>query len=336
MKLPLIAVSVVSLGVALGSSAVAAPPTSTKCSVVKNAAAADAVYCHAVAQNKVLLGGTADPGKCDAKLERAFTKMDGTGACPLVGDYADVRQRVVDAEAAVRAALAAGSATTPSEKSCVTRKNAEAGRYARCHASAMKAALAGKQLPEEIYKPIVFIKCEQRLETAFLKAETRETCLTTGDVADVRGLVVGAATNFRLADASPARAGGADLRGADFRAADLTSVFFPFADLRGADLAGATLLNGIVSGADFTGADLTGVALVGTRMVTTNLTNANVAGADLTLALLADADVTGADLSGVTWSQTGCPDETTSDTNGSSPESCCANLQGAVPAACSP
>ena len=43
---------------------------------------------------------------------------------------------------------------------------------------------------------------------------------------------------------------------------------------------------------------------------------------------MADADVTGADLSGVTWSQTTCPDETISDTNGSSPESCCANLQG--------
>jgi uncharacterized protein YjbI with pentapeptide repeats len=95
---------------------------------------------------------------------------------------------------------------------------------------------------------------------------------------------------------------------------------------------------------------LSGASLAEARLGGANLRVADLSGTNLFVTFLAGADLTGADLSGaalgnrldgsiltgVTWSATRCPDGTHSDTNASSPESCCANMGTAAPAACSP
>jgi uncharacterized protein YjbI with pentapeptide repeats len=72
----------------------------------------------------------------------------------------------------------------------------------------------------------------------------------------------------------------------------------------------ATLIGAILAGADLSGLDLSDV----------DFTDANLSGADLD----------SSDLTGVVWSATRCPDDTSSNTNGSSPESCGGHLDGAV------
>jgi uncharacterized protein YjbI with pentapeptide repeats len=94
--------------------------------------------------------------------------------------------------------------------------------------------------------------------------------------------------------------------------------------------AGAHMSEEQLAGANLRDADLSGANLGGVNFANADLSGANLAGADLR------AKLDGADLSNVTWSATLCPDATRSDTNGSSPESCCGNLGVAVPAACSP
>lgn len=100
-------------------------------------------------------------------------------------------------------------------------------------------------------------------------------------------------------------------------------------NFEGADLREAVLLGGL-NGADLRGTNLSGRNLFGLSMENADLTGANLSNARLTLRL------EGADLSDVTWSATQCPDDTFSDTNGTSPESCCGHLGAAVPVACSP
>lgn len=101
-------------------------------------------------------------------------------------------------------------------------------------------------------------------------------------------------------------------------------------NLEGADLRGAPDFFGVAGGnlrnADLSGLDLRG----GDDFRNADLTGANLTGARLGLHL------SGANLSGVTWGATQCPDATFSDTNGTSPESCCGHLGASVPAACSP
>lgn len=101
-------------------------------------------------------------------------------------------------------------------------------------------------------------------------------------------------------------------------------------NLEGVNAAGAEMNSEQLAGANLRNADLSGTDLGGTNLANADLSGANLAGADLR------ADLDGADLSNVTWNATLCPDGTRSDTNGSSPESCCGNLQVGVPAACSP
>lgn len=100
-------------------------------------------------------------------------------------------------------------------------------------------------------------------------------------------------------------------------------------NFQGADLRTAVLLGGL-KGADLRATNLSGKNLAGLSMENADLTGANLSNARLTVHL------DGADLSNVTWNATQCPDDTFSDTNGTSPESCCGHLGAAVPAACSP
>lgn len=105
----------------------------------------------------------------------------------------------------------------------------------------------------------------------------------------------------------------------------------PTANLTNANLTGANL-----SGFDLSGALLNGLDLTGTNISGANLSSAGLNGTNLTSADLDGANVTGANLSVVTWGGTICPDGTHSNSNGSSPESCCAHLNGMVPSTCSP
>ena len=101
----------------------------------------------------------------------------------------------------------------------------------------------------------------------------------------------------------------------------------PGASLPRAKLGGAHLPSADLSGSDLAGADLRGADLSNANLSNAALTSADLASADLTDANLASANLTGATLSlatltGVIWSNTTCPDGTTSATNGTTPPSC--------------
>ncbi|MBY0279793.1 pentapeptide repeat-containing protein [Candidatus Binatia bacterium] len=100
-------------------------------------------------------------------------------------------------------------------------------------------------------------------------------------------------------------------------------------NLEGADLRRALLF------APLTGANLRDTDLSGHYLAGVSLENADLTGADLSNAVLG-LRIDGANLGNVTWSATRCPDDTFSNTNGSSPESCCGHLGSASPLACSP
>lgn len=109
----------------------------------------------------------------------------------------------------------------------------------------------------------------------------------------------------------------------------------PFRCLRGA-LIGP---RANVSGADLTGVDLTnhnmeGINMRGVYIPNATLWNVNLTGADLTNANLFNSNLGLANLTGVTWNNTTCPDTTNSNTNGTSPRSCCGHLGVFVPVAC--
>ena len=106
--------------------------------------------------------------------------------------------------------------------------------------------------------------------------------------------------------------GLANLAGMTLANANLTN-----ADLHRANLSNATMYFANLSGADLTQADLTGAVVAGA-----NLTNANLGKADLSGANLNGANLTGATVTGVIWSNTTCPDESLSSSNGTNPESC--------------
>jgi hypothetical protein len=94
---------------------------------------------------------------------------------------------------------------------------------------------------------------------------------------------------------------GATLGGCYLAGADLEAAVAANASLRGADLAGANL-----SGADLTQANLAGAVLTNADLVGSNLSGANLAGASMV----------GADVNGVHWSNTTCPDGTSSNDDG--------------------
>jgi uncharacterized protein YjbI with pentapeptide repeats len=86
----------------------------------------------------------------------------------------------------------------------------------------------------------------------------------------------------------------------------------PSANLYGASLAGANL-----SSLNLTGADIAFATLNGADLTDTNLTNGNVYGSNFTGADLLGANFTGAEfLTETIWSNTTCPDDTNSDSDG--------------------
>jgi uncharacterized protein YjbI with pentapeptide repeats len=189
------------------------------------------------------------------------------------------------------------------------------------------------------------------------------------DSADLTGsdLTGSDLTGARLSYANLTNANltGADLTGADFWAATLTNAVLLSANLSGAylvsaNLSGAYLVSANLSGAylesanlrgayldsaNLDGADLYQANLTGATLGSANLTGATLSSANFEYANLTNANFTNANLShaifsyanlgSVVWSATLCPNGTSSDSNGSNPQSCCADLNP-VPLACSP
>jgi hypothetical protein len=89
-------------------------------------------------------------------------------------------------------------------------------------------------------------------------------------------------------------------------------------NLRGLNLTGAQLAGADLSGANLNGADLSGADLSGANLSGANLNKANLTGANLS-----GANVTGANFNKVIWSNTTCPDGTSSDADGGT---CTSNL----------
>ena len=87
-------------------------------------------------------------------------------------------------------------------------------------------------------------------------------------------------------------------------------------NLASATLDGLYMGNWDLAQAQLDGASLIGANLTGTDLEYANLTGANLTNANLTNAYLDAATMTNAVLTGVIWSNTTCPDETNSDSNG--------------------
>jgi hypothetical protein len=107
---------------------------------------------------------------------------------------------------------------------------------------------------------------------------------------------------------------GADLTGATLINANLSSATLINANLTDANLKVAVLFNADLRGANLTGADLFEASLENANLFDANLTNAQLGSAVGGTSVLS--------IAGVTWSHTGCPDGTDSNTNGTSPASC--------------
>ena len=124
----------------------------------------------------------------------------------------------------------------------------------------------------------------------------------------------------------------ANLNGAYWPSADLNGANLSGAFLNGADLRATNLVNADLSSANMIGVNLSGATLGSANLSGATLTSANLSGANLTSAFLGSANLTIANLGGATgtpslssatiWSNTTCPDNTNSGTNGTSPASC--------------
>ena len=119
--------------------------------------------------------------------------------------------------------------------------------------------------------------------------------------------------SFAGSNLSGANLSGSDLSGANLTGSNLTGAILPGANLTGANEAGANLTSANLTGANLTSANLSGANLTGANLTAANLSGANLSGANLTKAK--DA---GALWTGVIWSNTTCPDGTTSKHDGGS------------------
>jgi uncharacterized protein YjbI with pentapeptide repeats len=106
----------------------------------------------------------------------------------------------------------------------------------------------------------------------------------------------------------------ANLAGKNLSSANLSGATLSGANLSGANLTSTNLQNAKLPGANLTGANLTSANLQYTTLTSANFTNATLAYTNFKGATgLATATLTGA-----SWSQTNCPDNTTSNTDGGS------------------
>jgi hypothetical protein len=268
-----------------------------RCVDTKNHATAKAFACVVRAEDRMLQSGgaTVDPTPCLSKLARAYATAEAKGGCPTMDDESAVAQRIVDTENDVLSALQADQATTPAAKKCIAVENGAAGNLAKCVAKVLGKALHGQTHCCENNA------CPGQFVSEFLRGHGCQAINL--DAVEMLAMPL-----------------GANLAGGELGGVDLARTTVYGLNMAGGDLSNANLLYSTLNGANFTGTDLAGVYLFDAGLSGANLTN---------------ADVTGATLEAVHWRATICPDGTESDTNGSDPESCCANLNGQVPSSCS-
>lgn len=254
-----------------------------------------------------------------------FSKEDAKGDCPVTGNAAAAQVRFDTAFSDLLTAVGAAMVTTDSERVCAISQL----KTGRTHLQCLMRALKGQLLRPERFTPITLgnLVSDNLCSSRYLDR--------IGELDSASGCVSTVPTDFR----NTVRRAALGLAGAD-----LTDAIFSTIHIDGADLSGVQLTSGGLSGGamtKFTGANLSnsgsnGFEWNGADLSGANLTNFNFTGlTDLTGADLNGANVTGAVL-GVIWSHTRCPDGTFSDLNGSSPESCCANLAGFIPSGCVP
>jgi uncharacterized protein YjbI with pentapeptide repeats len=286
-----------------------------RCIDAKNRAAVKALECLVKVENSNLLGKPADSSVCSAKLAAAFTKAEAADPyCWPVGDYAAVQQRVSDAEAAIIAALQAGSAATPAAKKCVVAKNKNGARGARCIAALMSKLLlpSGAYLYPKVFDELDgYVACKAKIATAFQKAEykARGECPTSADAADVQQLASRAGTNLQSANLGRQifqlyPSGAVDLTGANLQGAALYETNISQVRFDGADLRGAYVYDAYADHASFEGADCSGASFENTYLSFANMRGTNLVGArldryDIRRETLYQTDFTDADLTGV-------------------------------------
>jgi uncharacterized protein YjbI with pentapeptide repeats len=143
--------------------------------------------------------------------------------------------------------------------------------------------------------------------------------------ADLAGADLSGATlqgdNLSSADLAGAELIGANLQGANLQDVNASNADLAGADLQGDNLSGATFAGADLEDANLSGANLSGVNFSGANMSDTNVRGSNLRDADLATASLAGAVMKGTNLTGVVWSDTTCPDGTSSDNDGGT----CAN-----------
>jgi uncharacterized protein YjbI with pentapeptide repeats len=310
----------------------------------------------AAAYAKLLAAKPADFSKCTLKLTAAFDKAESGGGCLTLDDETTV-------------ALAASGTWTNLAHADLTGARLDGQNFSRADLMGVilrNASLVGSDLRE------LYIQDADLSGANLTDANLESTNLWRTDLSgtDLTNAVL-LGTNFRYANLTGAiltdadlygifavDLGGcpaalpagwvcanenivgpgafayeADLSGASFVGLDLTGVVVPDGNLTGADFSGANMYGSLLAGAN-----LTDTVLVGTQLTYTNLSRANLTRTDLSHADLSHAafyDGAGATLVDVVWNQTTCPDGTVSDTNGTSPESCCGHIPSA-PASCSP
>jgi len=98
--------------------------------------------------------------------------------------------------------------------------------------------------------------------------------------------------------------------------ADLSGANLSGCNLNGDNLNKANLSDTNLSGANLSGANLNSANLSGANLAGANLNGANLNGADLSGANLSGATTAGANLNKMTWSNTTCPDNTNSSSDG--------------------
>jgi uncharacterized protein YjbI with pentapeptide repeats len=127
--------------------------------------------------------------------------------------------------------------------------------------------------------------------------------------------------NLRGDNLSGSTLSGANVSGAMLQGVNLQGVTATGADFNGSNLKGDDLQGDQLNNTDFHAAQLSGTNLSATELQSADLSDANLTGtnldsADLTSATLAGANAHGTKVANVIWSNTTCPDGTTSNHDG--------------------
>ena len=176
------------------SSAFAASPAQ-RCAAVKRKAAGKAAKGLASCDGKAVLRGVGVDLACvshvGVQFARAWTRAERKGGCATSGDQLVVEGRIDAHDAQMQALLGAGGGFG---SRCSAGKVRDSGRAAFCFLlCASKAAKTGVTNADPAIARCS-AKCASKLAAAYVRAESRKDCRTTGDLAAASS-VIGAFTD---------------------------------------------------------------------------------------------------------------------------------------------